>query len=102
MINFLQVIYDRGLCTLHNLVRFKKGVFNQRLCLPKHVQTWDPQIVLDYLETYDGVVNQMLLARKFAVLLALSSYQRVSTLHSLKFQTCPFMMTVLLWFFLVS
>ena len=113
VINFLQVLYDRGLGystintassavktflehmqvdigSVHNLVRFKKGVFNSRPSLPKHVQTWDPQIVLDYLATYDGVVNQMFLARKCAVLLALSSYQRVSTLHSLKVSDLSF------------
>ena len=45
---------------------------------------WDPQNVLDYLASDDGAVNQMFLARKCAVLLTLSSYRRVSTLHSLK------------------
>lgn len=109
VINFLQELYDSGLSysvintacsavkTFLELVdipvhftakldRFKKGIFNERPSLPRHVSIWDPQIVLDYFERNSCITNQYFLTCKCITLLALASSQRVSTLHSLKLQ----------------
>lgn len=113
VINFLQSLYESGLSysvintassavktflELLNyrivfssrLTRFKKGCFNQRPALPRHVSTWDPQIVLDYFEGMGNDLALLPLTCKCATLLALASYQRVSTLHSLKVNDISF------------
>ena len=37
------------------VVRFLKGVFNLKPCIPKTNVSWDPQVVLDYLKTLSPV-----------------------------------------------
>ena len=68
------------------LARFKKGCFNKRPSLPKHTATWDPEIVLRYLNQLGQSTSMNIydLACKCATLFALASYQRNSTVHSLK------------------
>ena len=65
------------------VVRFMKGVFNERPALPKNTVTWNPQIVLDYFaglkETSDLTLKELSL--KCAVLLWLLSGQRGHTIH---------------------
>lgn len=105
IINFLQTMYNQGLSyssincaysaiktymellgvniSTELLCRFRKGVFNSRPNFPKYDTIWDPQIVLDYVNSVD---NQELcyITHKCVTLLALASCQRVSTLHSIK------------------
>ena len=52
--------------------------------MPRYVATWDPQIVLDYSERMGNNLTLLDLTHKCATLLALTSYQKVSTLHSLE------------------
>ena len=45
---FLELL-DIPIVFTTKLARFKKGCFNKRPSLPKHTATWDPEIVLRYL-----------------------------------------------------
>ena len=106
LINFLQSLYDNGvgysavntassavksflemagveLGPTPVLNRFKRGIFNSRPSLPRHVTIWDPQIVLDYFCANMNNTELAYLTTKCATLFALVSYQRVSTLQSL-------------------
>lgn len=107
LINFLQRLYDQGGCgysaintassavcyvmsilgmplsTTALLTKYKKGIFNARPSLPRYVNTWDPDIVLQYYEKNDNNYNMLFMASKVATLLALASCVRVATLHSI-------------------
>jgi hypothetical protein len=65
--------------------RFLKGVYNKRPIVPRYQQTWDVNLVLDYLKTLSPVNIWSLrtLSLKLVMLLALIIGQRVHTLHSL-------------------
>ena len=70
----------------HPLVsRFMTGIFNRKPCFPRYVETWDPQIVLDYLRSYPDVKDMTLkqLTLKLTMLMALVSAQRTQTLKML-------------------
>ena len=70
----------------HPLIsRFMTGVFNQNPALPRYVETWDPQIVVSYLESFPdfGDITLKQLALKLAMLLALTTAQRIQTLKAL-------------------
>ena len=66
--------------------RFMKGVFRLRPSLPRYNFIWDVNIVLDYLKFYypNEVLPLSHLTLKLTMLLALSTAQRVQTLHVLK------------------
>ena len=65
------------------VVKFIKGIFNERPALPKNTVTWHPQIALDYItglkETSALTLKELFL--KCAVLLWLLSGQRGQTIH---------------------
>ena len=70
----------------HPLVsRFMTGIFNRKPCFPRYVETWDPQIVLDYLRSYPDTKDMSLkqLTLKLTMLMALVSAQRAQTLQLL-------------------
>lgn len=114
VINFLQSLFDSGLSygvintacsavkTFLGLVnipvvfsarisRFKKGCFNQRPSLPKHVATWDPDTVLKYIDGLGKDLDLLTLTCKCITLLALASYQRVSTLQAIQMSDVKFL-----------
>ena len=73
----------------HPLVsRFMSGLFNQKPALPRYTETWNPQIVLDYLKTFPGVDSMSLkqLTLKILMLMALLSAQRTQTLQKLSLE----------------
>ena len=65
--------------------RFVKGVYNKKLIFPRYQQTWDVNLVLDYLKTLSpvNILSLRTLSLKLVMLLALITGQRVQTLHSL-------------------
>jgi len=68
--------------------RFMKGAFRRKPQLPKYKISWDPQVVLTYLENiypHDSVSLETL-SKKLATLLALATGQRVQTLSLIKIQ----------------
>lgn len=65
--------------------RFFKGIFKLKPTFPRYTVTWNPSIVLDYLEKipHDSC-NLEKLSKKLIMLLALSTGQRMQTLSLIK------------------
>ena len=74
----------------HPLVsRFLTGLFNRKLALPRYVETWDPQIVLDYIVNLPNNedLSLKLLTQKLLILMLLTSAQRTQTIKALTIDT---------------
>ncbi len=71
------------------LIRYMKGVFNSRKPTPKYSETWDVNIVLNYLAKLFPLDNLSLKDHSFklVMLLALTSGQRCQTLTYLDIQS---------------
>ena len=67
------------------VVRFMKGVYNERVPVPRYQEIWDPQIVLRYLAGLASVETLSLkdLTLKLVMLMVLVSAQRGQTLQFL-------------------
>ena len=75
----------------HPLVsRSMSRLFNQKEALPRYTETWDPQIVLNYLKTFPAVDSMSLkqLTLKLLMLMALLSAQRTQTLQNFHWRKC--------------
>ena len=73
----------------HPLVlRFMSGLFNQKPALPQYTETWNPQVVLNYLKTFPAVDSMSLkqLTLKLLMLMAHLSAQRTQTLQKLSLE----------------
>lgn len=73
----------------HPLIsQFMSGVFNRKPTFPRHVQTWDPQPVLNHLKGYPDIKEMTLkqLTLKMTMLMALVTAQRTQTLRLLSIQ----------------
>ena len=73
----------------HPLVsRFMSGLFNEKPALTRYTETWDPQIVLNYLKIFPAVGSMSLkqLTLKLLMLMALLSAQRTQTLQKLSLE----------------
>ena len=71
----------------HPLIkRFMKGIFNLQPPMPRYTQIWDVKVVLNYLCNFSPLENMGLrdLTYKLSMLIALTSTQRIETLHKLK------------------
>ena len=90
----------------HPLVsRFMKGAFETRPSLPRYGETWDVNVMLNYLSSLGLPAKQTLkmLTYKVVMLLSLLSSQRRQTIHALDISTmqlslekCTFMIKSLL------
>lgn len=82
----LSLVMGNSIGADDRIKRWFKGVFKLRPNVPKYTSTWDPAIVLSYirhwypLDTLD--LRRMTL--RTAILLALTTGQRIQTLHSIK------------------
>jgi hypothetical protein len=67
------------------VIRFMKGVFNQRPSKPRYSYTWDVDIVLNYLRKLSPVKHLSLkdLTLKLTMLMVLTNAARVQTIHLL-------------------
>ena len=75
-----------------SIKRFLKGVFELRPSMPRYEHIWDVDIVLDFLRNfypYEGMPLSIL-TMKLVMLLALTTAQRVQTLHSLNLENVEF------------
>ena len=64
--------------------RFMKGIFNLKPSLPRYGNTWDVQVVIDYLDSLNTTeLSLRLLSVKLATLLALTTGQRCQTLWAI-------------------
>ncbi|CAG2216852.1 unnamed protein product [Mytilus edulis] len=63
--------------------RFLRGVYNKRPMFPRYQQTWDVNVVLEFLITLSPVklLSLRCLTLKLVMLLALVTGQRIQTLH---------------------
>lgn len=69
----------------YRLKRFFKGVYGLRPNLPKYAATWDPSNVLIYIKTLSNEeISLEILAQKLAVLLALTTGQRIQTFANIE------------------
>ena len=72
--------------------RFLKGVLKLRPPKPKYSVTWDPSLVLSYLKNLPSNTDLSLLtlSKKMAMLLALSTGQRIQTLSLIRIKNVIF------------
>ena len=75
-----------------DVCRLLKGVFEQRPALPKYTDTWDPDQVLNYLNTVPSIqdLSAKELPLRTATLLSLLTGQRGHALHSLNLNDIRF------------
>lgn len=66
------------------VTRFMRGVFNNRPTLPRYINTWQPDRLMNYFINSKDVDSLASVTIKCVSLLALVSSLRVSALHSLK------------------
>lgn len=67
------------------LKRFFRGIFRIKPTFPRYAFTWDPSIVLNYLESFDNdSINLEQITKKLVMLLALATGQRTQTLSVIK------------------
>ena len=66
------------------ICRFMKGVFNLRPSLPRHINSWDPDVVLRYLDVDSKNLKILEFSRKVAFLVTFLSGQRVATIAQLR------------------
>ncbi|KAI8437235.1 hypothetical protein MSG28_010551 [Choristoneura fumiferana] len=83
----LSLIIGSNLGNDDRIKRWFKGVYKLRPCIPRYSSTWDPATVLSYLKHWFPLETLDLrkLTLKSAMLLALTTGQRVQTLSLIKF-----------------
>lgn len=72
--------------------RLLKGAFKLKPSRPKYTQTWDPQVVLDYVANWipNNKLNLEKITKKLVILLALCTGHRVQTLSLIKLEDITF------------
>lgn len=82
----LALIFGKNFSENVIITRFLKGVFRCRPSFPRYQTTWDPNIVLNYITTFfpNEELSLSQITGKTAVLLALSTGQRVQTLSLIR------------------
>lgn len=83
MLSSLLSLKDTGKDPL--ICHFMKGIFNLKPALPRHVNMWNVQKVIEYLDSLiSSELNLKLLSVKLATLLALATGQQCQTLSNSK------------------
>lgn len=82
----LALVFGKDFSESDVVIRFLRGVFRSRPSFPRYQTTWDPNKVLNFIS--DLYPNEGLtlghITKKLAILLALSSGQRVQTLSLIR------------------
>lgn len=88
----LSLIIDTSLGTDIQIKRFFKGVFKLKPSRPKYNDTWDPSIVLNYIQNWspNSSLNLEKLTKKLVILLALTTAQRIQTLSAIRLSNMEF------------
>ena len=63
--------------------RYMKGLYQRRPPVPKHTFSWDPKLVLDYLESLSPS-SLVAYSKKLLTLMLLNSAQRLQTMAAIK------------------
>lgn len=77
----LSLLLDNELGCNKDISRFFRGIYKLRPSLPKYKETWDPNIILEYISNFfpnEGLDLQMI-SKKLLILLALTTAQRLQT-----------------------
>ncbi|VEN52687.1 unnamed protein product, partial [Callosobruchus maculatus] len=80
----LSLILHQDLSNNPLLKRFLKGIARKRPQTPRYNYTWDPGVVLRYLEGVEGSSSLKLLSRKAVTLLALVTGGRLQTISLIR------------------
>ena len=83
---------DRSIGAHSKIVRFMKGVFEQRTPQPRYKQTWDVNVLLTFFRQQQNNKDLSLkdLTVKLCALLLIASAQRVQTIHLIKLGSIHF------------
>lgn len=84
----LSILLGQEITCNDTIKRFFKGVYRMKPPAPKYDTTWDPNLVLNYLDKYfpNDSISLKDLSLKTITLLALASAQRMQTLSLIKIQ----------------
>ncbi|CAK1578331.1 unnamed protein product [Parnassius mnemosyne] len=88
----LSLLVGSNLTTNDSVKRLLKGAYKLKPSVPKYIQTWDPQIVLNYLKEWFPNINLSLekITKKLVTLLAICTGHRVQTLSLIKLENISF------------
>lgn len=88
----VSIVNNRNIGNNSLIKQFMKGVFNQKPCLPRLGSTWAVSDVLKYLKSLSPVtdLSLKLLSYKLVMLLALTTGQRLQTLHAMDIRNIVF------------
>ncbi|CAH2223121.1 jg66, partial [Pararge aegeria aegeria] len=88
----LSILLGQEITCQDNVKRFFKGVYRKKPPAPKYDTTWDPNLVLNYLQNYypNDLISLKDLSLKTITLIALASAQRMQTLSLMKIQNISF------------
>ena len=78
--NFLKICGNVDLNSYEEITRFMKGVFQSRPALPRYAETWDVNVVLEYLKSFHNT-TLFQISCQLCMLFLLTSAQRCQTLH---------------------
>lgn len=75
--------------------RLLKGAFKLKPSFPKYCNTWDPQIVLNYVSEWypNRELTREKITKKLVILLAICTAQRVQTISFIKLENISFSQT---------
>lgn len=88
----LSLIINSGIGTDPQIKRFFKGIFKLRPSRPKYNDTWDPSIVLNFIEKWYPLQELTFekITKKLVILLALTTAQRIQTLSVIRLNNIQF------------
>lgn len=78
--SFLKICGNMDINSYEELTRFMKGVFQSRPALPRYEETWDVNVVLEYLRSFHNT-TLFQISCQLCMLFLLTSAQRCQTLH---------------------
>lgn len=79
------LVHDKEIGDNKLILRFLKGIYKIKPPTSKYSITWDSNLVLNLLESWDSeIINLKQLSFKLVSILALTTAQRVQTLQSIK------------------
>ena len=87
--SFLKICGNIDLNSFEEIKRFMKGVFQSRPALPRYEETWDVNIVLQYLSSFHNTTLYQI-SCQLCMLFLLTSAQRCQTLHLIELQDIQF------------
>ncbi|XP_063980743.1 uncharacterized protein LOC135164392 [Diachasmimorpha longicaudata] len=82
----ISLISNADISNNKSLSRFFKGVHKARPSRARYSSTWDPSVVLDFIEKMTDSRNLMMLSQETATLIALTTGHRLQTLEKINIE----------------